>query len=377
MHGTRQPGRGRERHRSDRDHRERPAQHAGVVLGQRDGRAGGGEHGQRRQHAPDVIGRDLPAQHDQHEREDERDREDDARVVRPLLEPDDESGERERRDRPGRDVSDARDDRTREVREVQQRRVEAVVVGVHDVARPPPVARERVIEREPEGGRREARDDREDACDERGLAPAEHGVDEREPPRLGPQRARHREQPGAPGRADAAGGGRDDERRVGHVGVAQRPAAPQHGQAEGEQRGQLRRRRRAEPARQRRRRGSAGEGAGQRDPLEHERGRAELRPEGGHTLLERLGHRVVERRVRRDTVPHGVARPDEMGVGVAAERLPGQCADEHRRQRRGGGDEDELPEPAHPPAVSASERRRKPPCSALRSEAQRATTAAA
>ena len=177
--------------------------------------------------------------------------------------------------------------------------------------------------------------------DERRLAPAEHRVDDREPPGLGAQRARDRQQPGAHGRADARGGRGDDERRVGHVGVAERPAAPEHRQAEREERGERRRRVRAEPARERRRGGGAREGAGERRPLEHERRRAELRPERRHALLERLRHRVVERRVAGDAVPHRVARPHEVGVGVAAERLAGQRAHEHRRQRRGGGDEDE------------------------------------
>ena len=65
-HGAREPGRRRERHRRDRDDRERAAHGAGRVGGDRDGGAGGGEHRERRQHAPDVVGRDLPA-HDDHE----------------------------------------------------------------------------------------------------------------------------------------------------------------------------------------------------------------------------------------------------------------------------------------------------------------------
>ena len=57
-----------------------------------------------------------------------------------------------------------------------------------------------------------------------------------EPPRLGPQRACDREHAGAGRRPHAGRGGPDDERGVGHVGVAQRPAAPEHRQAEREER---------------------------------------------------------------------------------------------------------------------------------------------
>ena len=95
--------------------------------------------------------------------------EDDARVGGRCLSAEDERGERQQRDRPGRDVADALDDRAGQLGEMEQGRMEAVVVGVHDVARPPPVPREDVIEREPEHRGRHGRDDRERARGERGL----------------------------------------------------------------------------------------------------------------------------------------------------------------------------------------------------------------